>query len=152
MKAIRAASTVIARFLLSAVFLAAGINKIIRWQDAEQGLMDVLGGWESYLSGFETMQIFFSTLLLFTPALLAVATLFELGGALLLLLGIREKLGATLLILVLLPTTLLFHQFWFVDGSLKELQQVMFLKNLAILGGLILVLLHGACTPSSRDY
>jgi uncharacterized membrane protein YphA (DoxX/SURF4 family) len=148
MQAIQAASIVIARFLLSAIFLAEGVNKIIHWGDAEQILMNVLGNWQSYLSSFEWTQIFFSTLISFTPSLLLVATLMEWGGALLLLLGIKERFGAALLLIMLIPTTILYHQFWFIEGGEKELQQVMFLKNLAILGGLILVLIHGA---QSRD-
>ena len=148
MKAIRTASVVIARFFLSAIFLAAGVKKITHWSETEQMLMNVLASWQSYLSAYEWIQIFFSTLLSFAPTLLCVATLMELGGALLLLLGVKEKLGAALLLLFLIPTTVLFHQFWFVEPSGRELQQVMFLKNLAILGGLIFVLLHGAQTPS----
>lgn len=147
MQAIRAASIVIARFLLSAVFLAAGIHKIVHWQETEAALMNALSHWQSCLSSFEFAQIFFSTLLAYTPTILLLATLMELAGGLLLLLGIKEKLGAALLVVLLIPTTLLFHQFWFLEPSDKELQQLMFLKNLAILGGLILVLLHGAQTP-----
>jgi putative oxidoreductase len=155
MKAIRAAFIVIARFLLSAVFLAAGINKIVHWQETEQTLMNVLSNWQSHMSGQEMIQTFFATAIAFTPTLLFLATLMELVGALLLLLGIKEKVGAALLLALLIPTTILFHQFWFVDGLEKELQQAMFLKNLAILGGLILVLLHGAGSPqksSKTDY
>jgi uncharacterized membrane protein YphA (DoxX/SURF4 family) len=150
MKAIQAASIVVARFFLSAIFLAAGVNKIVHWGETEQGLMTVLSSWQSYLSGFECAQVFFTGLISFTPTLLLIATLMELGGALLLLLGVKEKIGAALLLLMLIPTTILYHQFWFVDGSEKELQQVMFLKNLAILGGLILVIIHGAQPPEKK--
>lgn len=152
MKAIQAASIVIARFLLSAIFLAAGVNKIVHWGETEQNLMTVLCNWQSHLSGMELAQVFFSGLISFTPTLLFLATLMELGGALLLLLGVKEKIGAALLLIMLIPTTILFHQFWFVEGAQKELQQVMFLKNLAILGGLILVLLHGAETPHKKGF
>jgi uncharacterized membrane protein YphA (DoxX/SURF4 family) len=150
MKALRASSLVIARFLLSAIFLAAGVNKIVHWSETEQTLMTVLSNWQSYLSGFEFTQLMFSVLITFTPTLLLLATIMELGGALLLLLGVKEKIGAALLLIMLIPTTILFHQFWFVEGSAKELQQVMFLKNLAIIGGLILVLLHGAQAPQKN--
>jgi putative oxidoreductase len=150
MQAIRAASIVVARFLLSAVFLAAGIHKIVHWQETEAAVMEALSQWQSCLSAFESAQVFFSTLLAYTPTVLFGATLLELVGGLLLLLGIKEKLGASLLVILLIPTTLLFHQFWFLEPAQKELQQVMFLKNLAILGGLILVLLHGAQPPGKN--
>ena len=150
MKAIRASSIVIARFLLSAIFLAAGVNKIVHWYETEQTLMTILSNWQSYLSGYEFTQLIFSVLITFTPSLLFLATLMELVGAILLLLGVKERMGAALLLLMLIPTTILYHQFWFVEGSAKELQQIMFLKNLALLGGLILVLLHGAQSPQKN--
>ena len=43
----------------------------------------------------------------------------------------------------MIPTTILFHPFWYMEGAPRDLQTIMFLKNLAILGGLILMLLHG---------
>jgi uncharacterized membrane protein YphA (DoxX/SURF4 family) len=150
MKALRASSIVIARFLLSAIFLAAGVNKIVHWSETEQTLMSVLSNWQSYLSSYEFTQLIFSVLITFTPSLLFLATLMELVGAILLLLGVKERVGAALLLMMLIPTTILYHQFWFVEGSAKELQQVMFLKNLALLGGLILVLIHGAQSPQKN--
>lgn len=143
-KSIRVASTVLARFLLSAIFLTAGVHKIFHWHETETGLLNALCDWQGALANSPSAQECFGFLAPWTPLLLLVATLFELIGALLLLLGVREKLGATLLILVLVPATFVFHQFWFLDSAVRELQQAMFLKNLAILGGLILVLLHGA--------
>lgn len=112
--------------------------------------MSALSDWQSYLSFSEMAQNAFTTLILFTPVLLISATLMELAGSLLLLLGIREKFGAALLLAMLIPTTLLFHQFWFVESSMKEIQQAMFLKNLAIMGGLILVLLYGAQSSEKK--
>lgn len=84
-----------------------------------------------------------------TPILLLFATLFELCGGLSILLGYREKLGAILLILFLIPATVLMHQFWFVEGAMRELQLTHFLKNLAILGGLILFTLQEADAPKN---
>ena len=48
------------------------------------------------------------------------ATLFQLLGGLLVLLGIKEKLGATLLILFLIPVTVLMHSFWMVEGAERQ--------------------------------
>ncbi len=143
MTAMRSSATVVARFLLSFVFLASGLNKLFHWRETEAQLMGVLGDWQSHLSFSEAAQSFFTSVILFTPVLLIISTAMELTGAFLLLLGIREKVGAFLLLIFLVPVTLLYHQFWFIEGSDKGLQQVMFLKNLAIMGGLIMVLLHG---------
>jgi len=147
----RAGLIVLARFLLSAVFLAAGINKLFHWHETEQMLMDVLSNWQSHLSFSETAQHVFSSLILFAPLLLFVAVAMELIGGLLLLLGIREKFAAGLLLIMLIPTTILFHQFWFVEAAAKELQQGLFLRNLAIMGGLIMVTLFGAKSLQKKD-
>ncbi len=64
--------------------------------------------------------------------------------ALLLLFGIREKLGAFLLVIVLVPTTILMQPFWFAEGSERDMQIALFLRDMAILGGLLVVTLHGA--------
>jgi uncharacterized membrane protein YphA (DoxX/SURF4 family) len=61
------------------------------------------------------------------------------------LLGYKTRLGAILLILFLIPTTLVFH----TDFS-KEMQVIAFLKNLAIIGGLLMVVYAGA-GPISLD-
>ncbi|HAB99642.1 MAG TPA: hypothetical protein DCE71_07470 [Parachlamydiales bacterium] len=49
-----------------------------------------------------------------------------------------------MLLVILHSSTFLFHQFWFIEGGARELQTIMFLKNLAIMGGLIMLMLHGA--------
>jgi putative oxidoreductase len=134
--------TVLARFLLSAIFLASGVNKLFHWRETETGLMGVLSHWQSHLSFSEAAQNFFSSVIQFTPVLLIVATGLELIGALLLLLGVKEKIGAILLLFFLVPVTIFYHQFWFLEATERELQQVMFLKNLAIVGGLLMVILH----------
>ncbi len=151
MRIIRVAATVLARFFLSAIFLTAGVNKIFHWHESEKMLMNVLCDWQGYMGFSESAQNCFAALTPWSPLLLILATLLELVGGLLLLLGVREKLGASLLILFLLPTTILIHQFWFVDGGLRDVQQMMFLKNLAILGGLMMVILYGAQSPAKND-
>jgi putative oxidoreductase len=151
MRAIRIAATVLARFLLSAIFLASGVNKIFHWHEMEKMLMNILCDWQTYMGFSDTAQHCFTVLTPWTPLLLIAATLLELVGGLLLLLGVREKLGASLLVLVLIPTTIIVHQFWFVEGGLRDVQQIMFLKNLAILGGLLMVLLYGAQSPAKES-
>ncbi|HEX2582775.1 MAG TPA: DoxX family protein [Chlamydiales bacterium] len=151
MTSMRSSAIVLARFLLSAVFLASGVNKLFHWRETETQLMGVLSDWQSYLSFSETAQSFFTSVILFTPVLLIIATALELFGGLLVLLGIKEKTGAALLLIMLVPATLLYHQFWFVESAAKELQQVMFLKNLAIMGGLIMVLLQSADSAARRE-
>jgi putative oxidoreductase len=151
MNTVRASVIVLARFLLTAMFLERGVHKIFYWKESEKLMMDVFSSWQSYLSFSETAQHLFTTLIQYTPLILFVIGAIELIGGLLLLLGIREKLGASLLLLMLIPTTILFHQFWFAEMCCKEVQQLMFLKNMAVIGGLFLVLLFGAQAPQRND-
>jgi putative oxidoreductase len=69
------------------------------------------------------------------PLLLAAAMLLMAAGSVLVIGGFRTRVGALLLLAFLVPTTLLFH------GELGDAQQrIQLLKNLAIVGGLLLVL------------
>lgn len=54
------------------------------------------------------------------------------------LLGIKPRWGATMLIVFLIPATLIFH-----TNLNTEIEQAMFLKNLAMLGGLLMLVQHG---------
>jgi putative oxidoreductase len=69
------------------------------------------------------------------------ATMVFAGTAL--ALGIAPKVAATVLIGCLIPTTIVGHPFWKEeDSGSRKNQQVQFLKNLGLMGGLLLVLLE----------
>lgn len=138
MKVIHLCLNVIGRFFISLVFLAGAVNKILHWQENERSLLNTLCEWQSNVGFSDGLNDCLAVMVPWTPLLLLVATLFEFLGGLSLLIGYKDKLGATLLIFFLIPTTILMHQFWFVDGSMREMQLAHFLKNLAILGGLLL--------------
>jgi len=131
------------RLCFSIIFIIAGINKIVNWDASEQYLvnqmLDVLS--QSYHKGW--VQMVFDQILPLAPTLLVIATICELGGGLLVLLGIQVRLGAFILCLFLIPTTILFHSFWTLQGAEQQLQMIMFLKNLSIFGGGLLVLAFG---------
>jgi len=144
MKTTRVISVFLARLFLSLIFLIEGFQKLFNWYDTEKSLMDALADWQNYASFSEPLQNFLTVLVPWASLLLVAGVVFELLGSFFLLIAYREKVGVTLLILFLIPTTFLFHSFWFFDGPVRELQMTMFLKNLAILGGLIFVAIHGA--------
>lgn len=143
MKVLRSSAILLARFLISVVFLAAALDKIFHWHEAEKALSNTLCEWQTYLGFAEGLQSCFAIVAPWSPLILIVATLFELMGGLLILLGVREKWGAGLIMVVLVPMTFLMHPFWFIEGAERELQTLFFLKDLGLLGGLILVALHG---------
>ena len=71
--------------------------------------------------------------------------LIMLAGALSILLGYRSRIGAWLIVLFLVPVTLKMHAFWAVqDPMMAQIQQIMFMKNLAMLGAALTFTYHGA--------
>jgi putative oxidoreductase len=74
-----------------------------------------------------------------------------IAGGLSVLLGYRARVGAWLIALFLVPVTLMMHRFWTVhDPMMAQMQMVMFMKNMAILGGALLISQFGA-GPLSLD-
>lgn len=77
--------------------------------------------------------------------------LIAIVGAALVALGWHTRLGALLLVLFLVPVTMMMHRFWFItDPMTRTLQHVMFFKNLALIGGALL-LAHFGGGPYSVD-
>ena len=110
--------SLLARIFLSAIFLWSGINKI----------MNPLATIEKMSAhGMPLPSVFFLG-----------AILLEILGGLSVLLGIKPRWGAIMLVIFLIPATLIFH----TDFS-TEIEQAMFLKNLAMLGGLLMLIRDG---------
>ena len=63
------------------------------------------------------------------------------------MLGFKARLGGWALVLYLIPVSHIFHNFWAFTGAEQQMQMINFLKNLAIMGGLLLVALRGAGKP-----
>jgi putative oxidoreductase len=80
-----------------------------------------------------------------------VSGVLSLLGGLSVLLGYRARAGAWLLVLFLVPVTVMLHNFWAVtDPEMRQMQLIMFLKNVSMLGGALLVAHFGA-GPISLD-
>ena len=68
-----------------------------------------------------------------------------IAGGLGVLLGFHARWGAVALVAFLMPVTLGMHAFWRLDDPVQiHVQQAMFFKNLAIIGGALILALHGA--------
>jgi putative oxidoreductase len=81
------------------------------------------------------------------PASGILATL----GGISIVLGYKAKLGAWLIVLFLVPVTIMMHNFWTIaDPMMKQMQMAMFMKNLSMLGGALLITYFGA-GPLSVD-
>ncbi len=82
--------------------------------------------------------------------LLAGAIFLLLLGGLLVLFGYRARLGAVLLLLYWIPVTFIVHSFWNDPEPERRLQAILFSKNLAIIGGLLMIWANGTGAYSVR--
>ena len=115
----------IARILLCFVFFVAGISKITNFAGSQQ-----------YMSAYGVPA---------TGVLLVIAILIEILCALSILFGFKARWGSIILAIYLVIVTLIFHT-KFSDPMMF----VMFQKNLAIIGGLLLISYFGP-GPISLD-
>lgn len=127
-----------ARIFLTVIFLRSGFNKILDFGGTQEYMAS--SGIPAGLTGF----------------LLVCSIIIEIFGALSVILGYKARWGAIALIVFLVPTTLLFH-----TNFADSMQVNQFLKNLALIGGLLMVVYFGSGPLSidrdtklsgSRDY
>lgn len=112
------------RILLSSVFIIAGYGKI---------------------GGFSAEEGFVASKHLPLPAVaLGIAVLVELVGGLAILVGLYARFAAWIVFLYMIPTTFLFHNFWAMEGAARMDGTLHFEKNIAIMGGLLLLAAFGA--------
>lgn len=87
----------------------------------------------------------------FAGVLVPLSGAVALVGGLSVLLGYRTRFGAWLLTLFLVPVTLVMHNFWAVaDASAFQVERALFLRNVALLGGALLIGYFGG-GPLSLD-
>lgn len=116
--------TLIGRLLFVALFLPAGISK---------------------LTGFAGTVGYISSVGLPLPTLGAIAALtVEIVGSLALLAGYGTRVAALVLAAFTLVASVFFHNYWGVAPEQAFVQQLMFFKNVAVIGGLLVLAAHGA--------
>jgi putative oxidoreductase len=83
--------------------------------------------------------------------LVPLSGVIALMGGLSVLVGFHTRLGAWMLVIFLIPVTLLMHNFWSAaDPVTFQLEKAMFMKNITMLGGALLISYFGA-GPLSFD-
>jgi putative oxidoreductase len=83
--------------------------------------------------------------------LVPLAGLMATAGGLSVALGYRARFGAWLIVLFLIPVTLAMHAFWAIpDPQMAQMQQIMFMKNVSMLGA-ALYIAHFGAGPLSFD-
>lgn len=131
------------RLCLSVIFLVSAIYKFMDLSGGESYLANGMCNLLGYTQGIDWIQHYIDYFLPMSNTLLLIAAIVEAVCGLLILLGIQVRFGALVLALYLIPVTLIFHHFWYLEGEERSMQMIMFLKNLAIFGGLLLVLAYG---------
>lgn len=120
----------VARVLLALIFITSGYSK---------------------LTGLEGTASYIASAGLPLPGVLAFgAGLLELLGAIALMIGFKTQWAALALGLFTLAASFLFHAWWSMPADQQYVQQLMFMKNLSIAGGLFLASAFGA-GPLSVD-
>lgn len=110
-------SQLVARLFLGQIFLLSGIFKISGYEGT-QGYMDAMG----------------------VPSmLLPLVIVLEVGGGLAIVAGWQTKLISTALAAFTVVAAVIFH-----NNFSDQIQMIMFMKNIAIAGGFILLAVHGA--------
>lgn len=113
----------VGRVLLAWLFLVSGVDKL-----------GAFAGTAGYIASTGLPM----------PELLAVATIaLEIGGGLLLAIGFKARWAAAAFAAFTLVATLLFHNYWAAPEAQQFMQRLMFLKNLSIVGGLLMVVAFG---------
>ena len=117
---------VIARMMLGHLFLIAGWQKI--------------GGYEGTQGYMESVGV--------PGMLLPLVVLLELGAGLAIIIGWQTKLAAAALALFTIASAVLFHH-----NFSDQMQTIMFMKNIAMSGGLMLLAVYGAgaCSLDNRS-
>jgi putative oxidoreductase len=77
-------------------------------------------------------------------ALIWPALVLELAAGAMLLVGWKARWAAVALALFTIPATFIFHAYWGVPADQVMNQQIHFVKNFAIVGGLLAVIAHGS--------
>jgi putative oxidoreductase len=119
----RPMTALLGRILIASIFLVSGTAKLV----------DVAG----------TAAHMTAVGVPFPETLAMFAGVAEVLGAVSLIFGALTRIGAVGLILFMIPTTLLFHNFWVFEGDEQRLQMVQFLKNVGLTGALILLVSFG---------
>ncbi len=127
------------RICLSLVFICWVANQILNWDLTHQAFVTSLCDWIVYPGLPDQVQKLFNLFLSYSSLLVVLGAIFAGLGGLLVLLGFKIRLGAILLILFLIPMTIIMHAFWMYNGAVQESQMGMFLTNISILGGLLIL-------------
>ena len=107
-------------------------------------LMFILSGFGKLTNSGATAQFMASGGLPNMPSLALLVGLFEVVAGIALIVGFKARWAALALAVFTLAATLVFHAYWSAPADQQYMQQLMFMKNLAVIGGMLSVAAFGA--------
>jgi len=111
------------RLMMTYIFATSGIGKIFGWS-----------GNVAYMGTRHLPMI---------PLLLGVALVIEVGGSISLITGYQARIAAFVMFWYTTAVTLIFHNYWAANEAMAGMQETHFRKNLAIMGGLLILAYSG---------
>ena len=111
------------RLMMSYIFATSGIAKVFGWS-----------GNVAYMTTRHLPMI---------PVLLAVAMAIEVAGSVCVVTGYHARLAAFVMFWYTTAVTVLFHNYWAASEAMAGMQETHFRKNLAIMGGLLMLAYSG---------
>ena len=133
----------VGRCLVSLIFLGLAAVSVLNWEIAISEVSGALANWELYTGYIEGVSFVIQNLLTVVPLLVVLGIVLQLIGGFLLCLSLRVRLGAVLLLCQIIPATALYYHFWFLDGPGMQRALILFLKNLSIIGSLLVIIAFG---------
>ena len=130
MEIVKMYGPLVGRVLLALIFITAGYGKITGFE-----------GTVGYMQAYNMPM---------TQVLAVIAIIIELGGGIMIAVGWKARWGAAALFIFVLVASFVFHAFWTVPADQVQLQNIMFMKNLAIMGGMLYIIAYGS-GPLSVD-
>jgi len=116
-------AALVGRTLLGLVFFVSGVEKIGAFAD--------------------TMGFMASAGLPAVKLLLLLAIIVEIGGGGAICFGWQTRPAAVVVLLFTVIVTMVFHRFWIAPPDQAIVQRLMFMKNVSIMGGLVLLFAFG---------
>lgn len=111
------------RLMMTYIFATSGLGKMFGWS-----------GNVAYMNTRHLPMI---------PVLLGFALVIEVGGSICLVTGYQARIAAFVMFLYTTAVTVIFHNYWAASEAMAGMQETHFRKNLAIMGGLLILAYSG---------
>lgn len=113
------------RVFLSTIFLYEGLDSFFYYKETKSQMIDFGMTWQP-------------------DFLLTSSIILLMLGGILVLIGYRSRFGAVLLLLYWVPLTLVLYSFWDDPSDIRRANSILFMKNIAITGGLLMIFVNGS--------